>query len=417
MTKVLFYTLNFIGISVYFLFNRKDNPDSLLLMAPYFLALATIVASVFNREGRRSGRTSGAVPKMLVVLIVFIAISFTHGLFRRAASPFSYGAYFNSFRRYFGTFIFYFAFVALDRISGRNKVNIQSYLKFVVLLVAGEAIIESILLNTRVISLNSLPIKIGTEDVFDNLGNAFRPYGLLGATSALGTFLVMLFSITFTLRAELPLWAVALPFVAFMLTFSYTAYGIFAFLALCSQFRLRHFIRSVLTIALSLSALVVLYNLITTFAPNKAVSDYFFRMTEYWQDDLFIYRSLVNSGMDFLLGAQHFDAMFQILSQDTPYVSWLGEMGFLGLLAYTYLVVNQFTRRRSVVPPNAVFAILTCIYLGMLHYPIIIFIPTQVFLGCMMHYSLQSPAEKPPSREGLAEPRALSPRGSVPVLS
>lgn len=394
MEKLIFYLFNFIGITVYYLFNRKTNVDSPLLMLPYFIALFIIFCASlkFLLNAKRTLRKSVFNPFLFIgvgVLVIMVYSINQTNLF-----DFDLMARLNSFRRYFGCFLFFFAFVAMNFIRNLEDVKLKNYIKFVIVLVGIETMVESLLLNLHVVSHLDLPVVIGAE-YLGATNIAFRPYGFLGSTTSLGVFLLCLFFFSYALKNELPRWVWLLSFTAFAITFSTTAYVIFAFICFCAIFfQLHNPFKLLLYIITAALMIFLLYHFFEALLPGKLNMDYVAVMLLVFTEVFNQYVDNVNGMMDVLFGAQSFDKSFGLLSQDLPYISWIGEVGLVGMFLFSGLVIKSFLSLKYQLQKKYIYAIIATLFLGMLHYPIFVFIPTQIFMGCIMFFALRKPSSR-----------------------
>ena len=396
MGKIIFYILNFVGITVYFLFNRKGNVDSPLLMMPYIIAVGIIFLAVMKYLMQNKPKILKQVFETVIILSFCIVLVYLYSNLISDSGSFNYLGRINSLRRYFGVFIFFLAFIGLNSIKDLRKISLADYLKFVIFLVGGEAIIEFILLNTGVISLLNLPVILGAEYIGAH-DVTFRPYGFLGATSALGVFLLILFYLSYGLRDELPKWTWILSFVAFAMCFSVTSYAIFIIVSVpLVLFKMRSPSKMLLASVLVGGSIVGMVHFFNLFIKGKMNLEYFSEIIcVVWANDIKHYCSFVTGFWDVILGAQPFDSSFGLLSQDLPYVSWLGEVGLLGIAIYSYFIVKILVKLDLLMPKKYIYAVILCIFLGMLHYPIIVFIPTQLFLGSLLFFAQMAFQNRP----------------------
>jgi len=366
-------------------------------MVPYIIAVGIIFLAVLKYSMQNKLKMPKQVFMVIILISFCIILDCYYSSLISHSGSFNYIARINSLRRYFGVFIFFLAFIGLDSLKDLLKINLAVYLKFVIFLVAGEAIIEFILLNAGVISLLDLPVPLGAEHIGAN-NVTFRPYGFVGATSALGVFLLILFYLSYGLRNELPKWTWILSFIAFFLCFSATAYAIFVIISvLLLLFKIRSpskMLLALVIVGVSVVGMVFLFNLLI---PGKMTLGYFSEIIKViWAQDIKHYYSYVTGFWSVILGAQPFDSSFGLLSQDLPYVSWLGEVGLLGIAIYSYLIVKILLKLDLLIPKKYIYAVILCIFLGMLHYPIIVFIPVQLFLGSLLFFAQRAVKNRPP---------------------
>ena len=394
MGRFLFYFLNFISITIYYLFNRRENPDSMLFMTPYVLGAIIIFLAISKTLARQKLHSSRDLLQTFFAGTFAGLLVFLNSCYSLDPGLFDINACLNSLRRYFGTIFMFYAILSIDRLFGLDRIKLRSYLKFIVALVGGEAIIEFILLNTGVISLSNLPIILGAEALFDR-SSAFRPYGFLGSTTALGVFLLMLFYLCRGHKQRLSIWSSMLSFIGFAVTLSVTAYSIFGIVSAFSIMRNKRGTSWVF----SAVGFAVVFALLTfglsILVPEKMTIEYFREvMVENWGMNWNNYVRLIKSPLDILIGAQLFDIHFGVISQDLPYVTWLSEVGLVGLLTYAWITIHYMWKLNAEIETHYVLASIGCIFLGMLHYPIIIFIPMQIFMGSLLFFASRMDSRK-----------------------
>ncbi len=384
MGNFFFYFCNLFGFTIYFLINKKTNPDSPLLMLPYLPPIVFIFLGVSKWLISSNQKTHKTLISLTLVTLTSLLFISVHSILR---SPgFDITILINSIRRYYGIVIFFLGFISLNYFEGSlQKIEIATFLKITILIFGTETIIESILLNTHTISLTDLPIILSSEPLTNE--RFFRPYGLTGSIPSTSLFLLLLITLDQGIKKQIGWLYRSLCIIAFMLTFSVTGYLTFFFILALRVF----YKKSPLLLAcfsfIYMSIGYFAYVFYNYFIPDKFSQDYIVWTYFYFLNLIKDYNSSLQNPLDFLLGVIPFNSSYDVLTQDFPYVTWMAEIGFIGLFSLFYVLIKNIYHLKFFMEGKYINEIIILLVISMIHYPFFTFIPIQVFLGSLLFFS------------------------------